>query len=157
MKLNLNVCNKTDFFIDKNEFILMIKSLLKKCGIKTNEIKIDLNVVSARNIAEINKKYRRINGPTDVLSFSYINNRDFINPRKDIVYFGEVFIAPDVIRKNAEKYGTILKQELSRVLIHGLLHLFGYEHESSRQKRGEMERMEKDVFLSLKNKALIFK
>jgi len=157
MKLHLNIFNKTDFFIDKNGFILAVKLLLKKCGIKANEVKIDLNIVSARNIAEINKKYRKIDGPTDVLSFSYINDRDFISLRRNIVHLGEIFIAPDVVRKNSEKYETVFGQELSRVLIHGLAHLFGYEHEGNGQKRREMEGVEKDVYLNLKNKNLIFK
>lgn len=150
MKLDLNICNKISFSIDQDKFALVTKLVLKKCGIKANEIKVDLNIISARDMAEINKKYRKINGPTDVLSFSYINSRDFVNQRKGVVYLGEIFIAPDVIRKNAEKYKTVFRRELSRVLIHGLLHLFGYEHESSRQKREEMENMGKDILLNFK-------
>lgn len=145
MKLDLNICDKIGFSIDQDKFVSVTKLVLKKCGIKANEIKVDLNIISARDMAEINKKYRKINGPTDVLSFSYINSRDFVNQRKGVVYLGEIFINPDVIRKNAEKYKTVFRRELSRVLIHGLLHLFGYEHEGSRQKREEMENMEKDI------------
>ncbi|MEK7626999.1 MAG: rRNA maturation RNase YbeY [Patescibacteria group bacterium] len=156
MEFNLNICNETDFSIDKDKFIFAIKLLLKKCDIKANEIKIDLNIVFARNIAKINKKYRKINDSTDVLSFSYINDRDFVNSSKNIIYLGEIFIAPDVIKKNAEKYETVFEQELSRVLIHGLLHLFGYEHEGSRKKCVEMEQMEKSIGLSFKNKKVYF-
>lgn len=156
MKLYLNVCNKTNFSLSRNGFVSVIKSLLKKRGIKAPKLQIDLNIISARKIAEINKKYRKIDGPTDVLSFSYINDRDFVNSRDGIVHLGDIFIAPSVVRKNAASYKTVLKQELSRVLIHGLLHLFGYEHENNRQKRQEMENMENDICLNLENKGLMF-
>lgn len=133
----------------------MVKLLLKKCGIKANEIGIDLNIVSARNISEINKKYRKINEPTDVLSFGYVDVRDFINIGEDIFYLGEIFIAPSVIKKNSVKYKTVLRKEFNRVLIHGLLHLLGYDHEDGRKKREEMESAEKKIGLSLKKTALI--
>ncbi|OWK27084.1 MAG: rRNA maturation RNase YbeY [Parcubacteria group bacterium GW2011_GWA2_38_13b] len=155
MKLDLNIYNKTNFSINENKFIPVIKFLLEKSGIKT-DVKVDLNIISARNIAKINKKYRKIDGSTDVISFSYASVRNFINLDRDIVYLGEIFIAPSVVKANAKKYKTVLGEELNYVLVHGLLHLFEYEHEGSRQKREEMELMEQTICLNLKNKRINF-
>lgn len=109
------------------------KDFLKRIARKVLEDKKtklrDLSIVFVKpdKIKELNKKYRKKNRPTDVLSFKYNNN------------LGEIVICPEVVKKNSEKFDSNFKKESAKVLIHGILHLFGFNHEVSKRKAREME------------------
>lgn len=91
---------------------------------------ISLVLVDEEKIEEINKKYRRQNRSTDVLSFEDLN---------------EIFICPPAIKKQAKNLKIPYKTELTRVVIHGILHLAGYEHEKGGHKAAEMKRLEDKI------------
>lgn len=84
---------------------------------------LSVTLVKGKTIQKLNKTYRRKGYRTDVLSF---------NSPSEIVrssgYIGEIFICVDVARENAKKDGHTLNEELSVLLVHGILHLMGYEH-----------------------------
>lgn len=71
-------------------------------------------------------------GPTDVLSFECDNIADDMTaadgPACPIYELGDIIIAPDVAARQAEEYGNSFEQEISLLLVHGLLHLCGYDH-----------------------------
>jgi len=81
-------------------------------------------------IAELNKKYREIDGPTDVLSFE--QGDEYIDDN-DITWFnaGDIVISIDSLIKNAEQFSVSLNNELKRLLVHGVLHLDGMDHENN--------------------------
>ena len=83
-------------------------------------VEISIALVDESRIAELNQQYRQHNGPTDVLSFSYENN--------EIVLEGELILCPVVIKKNALEDEIEFREELSKNIIHGILHIIGYEH-----------------------------
>ena len=80
--------------------------------------------VSEREIKALNKKYRRKNRPTDVLSFEM----------KDEGYLGDVIISPDVAKRNAKRCKARYNEEIARLVIHGILHLKGYDHEKKKDE-----------------------
>jgi probable rRNA maturation factor len=90
-----------------------------------------INVIftSDRKIRTLNRTYRNIDRATDVLSF---NVDDQTVP--DGV-FGEIYISTATARKQAAAYGAGLAEEILRLLCHGLLHLFGYDHQVPRQEK----------------------
>jgi probable rRNA maturation factor len=100
----------------------------------------DLSValVGQKRIKELNKKYRGKNSPTDVLSFKLAEG------------LGEVVICPQEVKKNAEKSGQSFKKELNRVLIHGIFHLLGYDHEKSQKEAVKMEKKQEYFLGQLK-------
>ena len=63
---------------------------------------------------------------------------------------GEILICPQEVKKNAKKYGLTFKKELARVLIHGILHLFGYEHEENERSAEKMRKKEEIYFSKIK-------
>lgn len=75
--------------------------------------------VGERTIRKLNETFRNVTGPTDVLTFVY----------KDEDLYGEVFLCPNVIAKNAREFGCGFEEELLRGVIHAALHLAGYDHE----------------------------
>ena len=90
-------------------------------------------------IKEINKKYRNKDVPTDVLSFGFSEVSG--NYSEEL---GEIMICPAQVEENAKKYGLKYQDELKRVLIHGILHILGYDHEKSEEEAKLMR--EKETF-----------
>ncbi len=87
-------------------------------------------LVSDSEMQRLNRSYRRKNKPTDVLSFPAGSSAD---------YLGDIAISPATARRNAAKNGRTLPQELRILILHGLLHLMGYDHQTD---QGEMDRLE---------------
>jgi len=111
----LSVTNLTDYKIDKKRLEKTARKTFKIANIgKLKEISVVF--VSSNKIKEINKKYRRKNRPTDVLSFGELN---------------EVFVCPQIVKKQAKLLKIPFNSELTRVVIHGILHLAGYDHEKN--------------------------
>ena len=110
------------------------KTVLKEIAGKVlrgekNGMELSVVTVGEKRIGTLNRKYRKKNKPTDILSFNYGEA-------------GEIVICPEQVRKNAKEYKSTFKQELIKVLIHGVLHLLGYDHEKSSQKAEIMRRRE---------------
>jgi probable rRNA maturation factor len=83
---------------------------------------------------ELNRRYRKRDYPTDVLSFSY---GDVKIDR--IPFLGEVMISPEIAVHQALQWGVSPERELRMLLLHGILHLLGYDHETD---KGQMNRMQ---------------
>jgi probable rRNA maturation factor len=104
--------------------------------------RIELTVcfVNDREIARLNKKFRGKSKPTDVLSFpaNGTNGTEFPSVHRDN-YFGDIAISPETAKRNAQREGRALKDELRVLILHGVLHLMGHDHETD---GGQMERKE---------------
>ncbi len=87
-------------------------------------------LVSDRRIAALNRRYRRRRRPTDVLSFASSGNG----------YLGDVVISAETARRQARQLGHSLTEEIQLLILHGLLHLMGYDHE---RDNGQMNRRER--------------
>jgi len=99
--------------------------------LKKNGLSVEIFLVSDFEIKKINKKYRNKNKATNVLSFC--QPKDFVlAPLKK--HLGEIYLAPNYIKKN--------KQDIKLMLVHGILHLLGYDHikEADRIKMEEKEK-----------------
>ena len=86
---------------------------------------------------KINKKYRQRDYPTDVLSFVYDETQE-----DGSQFAGEIIIAPDVAVRNAARYRNQAENEVRKLLVHGILHLFGYDHETD---DGSMRRLQRKL------------
>lgn len=93
-------------------------------------------LVTNREIARWNQSYRSKRGPTDVLSFRSEEKPPNGNGR----YLGDIAIAPAIARLNARRFGRTLEDEMRILILHGILHLMGYDHETD---NGQMDRRER--------------
>ena len=114
-----------------------LKRVAKKVLAGENKEKMELSIVfvGQARIRALNKKYRKKNQATDILTFNYNNS-------------GEMVICFREIKKNARKFGETFEKELTKVLIHGILHLAGYEHEKSEKEAVKMKKKE-EYYLNL--------
>ncbi len=96
---------------------------------------VGVKICSEATMASYNRKYRHKAGPTDVLSFA-----DGTRDPAGGVYWGDIVIALPVAARQAREAGHDLKTELQILLLHGILHLAGYDHETD---GGTMRRKEK--------------
>ena len=92
----------------------------------------ELNLVDVETIHKLNREYRNIDRPTDVISFAFED--DFEGESKIVLSkdlprdLGEIFICSDVCIAQAKEYNHSLKREMTFLFTHGLLHLLGYDH-----------------------------
>lgn len=118
---------------DSHLSIFFIKKVLKKAlEFLKKDISLSIVLVDKKTIRFLNKKYRKKDRSTDVLSFNY--SSDILKSKKGEL-FGEIIICWPVIKEQAKFYQVDLKEELARVVVHGLLHLFGYDHEKKKEKK----------------------
>jgi probable rRNA maturation factor len=102
-------------------------------------------LVSDAEIARLNRAYRGKVGPTDVLSFPANGARRSVARRRDALpdstsHIGDIAISPAAARRNARLLGRKVNDELRVLILHGVLHLAGYDHEVD---QGQMERYER--------------
>lgn len=99
-------------------------------------------------IASLNSQYRGIEGPTDVLSFCASEGQALPEaPEGEPVHIGDIVVSLPYVEANAERFAVAGEEEIRRVVIHGLLHLFGYTHETN-EKDEEMLLIQEELVQS---------
>jgi probable rRNA maturation factor len=99
---------------------------------------IDLVLVDDERIQDLNREYREEDNPTDVIAFAYLEVTEFEEEEGDIIA-GDIFISIDTAKKQAKKHKHSLEKEMEMLFVHGLLHLFGYDHKNDKEEK-EMEK-----------------
>jgi probable rRNA maturation factor len=123
-----------------------LRRLKKELGLERTSITVCM--VSDAEIARMNEKFRKKRGPTDVLSFPAARRRRPAQLSRGAFRMeagenlGDIAISPATARRYAKKYGRRVPDELRVLILHGVLHLLGYDHETD---RGQMDRIEQRV------------
>ena len=94
--------------------------------------KVDINVVPDKEMQEINHKYLNRNKPTDVIAFSLQEGE--ATPVEDVPLIGQIVISKDTAAHQARELGHTMEEEMTVLLIHGLLHIAGWEEGDEIQK-----------------------
>src|SRR5712664_3734963 len=125
---------------------LFLRRVKNELGLEETGLTVCL--VSGAEIARMNETFRKMRGPTDVLSFHRAARRRPVRlrrgskPVKAGEYLGDIAISPATARRYAKKNGRKLSNELQVLILHGVLHLLGFDHETD---RGEMDRVERKL------------
>jgi probable rRNA maturation factor len=105
---------------------------------------VSITLVDTATIARLNRKHLGHSGPTDVISFQFNRVK-----RSDAV-IGDVYVCPAVARQNAAERDASVRQEVARLVIHGVLHVLGYDHpEDRRRERSRMWRRQEQLLEQL--------
>ncbi|HOJ49764.1 MAG TPA: rRNA maturation RNase YbeY [Spirochaetota bacterium] len=138
MNISVLVNNKTKIKIKNlKKFVKQVFELLNVKGV------FEISIVFCNNefITELNKKYRGKDYPTDVLSFEGIDN-----------FLGDIVIS---IEKANEQKNESLKKEIEDLLIHGILHLLGYDHEKNEEEYIKFFNIQKNILENIKEGIII--
>jgi len=126
--------NDDEFNVDKERYLDKLQELVE-------ELKIDGNMAIKLGGKEesraLNKQYRQKDYPTDVLSFPF--NEEV--PEEGF-YLGDIFICYPIAEEQAKESGITLEEELFTLMLHGVLHLAGYDHETD---SGEMKAIQEKL------------
>lgn len=113
---------------------------------RSDHFSLEVNFVDEATIHQINRQYRMIDRPTDVISFAFLDEvEDEIKIQGDVmVLLGEIFISVDQAKQQAKEYQHSLHRELCFLFIHGFLHLLGYDHQQKEEEE-EMFRLQEEI------------
>ena len=132
----------SDINIDCTDLEKIIARIMDNLSCQNTEVSILL--ARDEDIRRLNKEFRNTDRATDVLSFSQ-------NPNEDPSIFGpellvDIAVSLDTAKTQAKKHGLTLKEEIVLLLIHGILHLLGYDHDLSEQEDKKMRSKTRELF-----------
>lgn len=135
-----------------------IRLLIRRCcqAVLTTEkfdkdAEVSVSFVTNKEIRRLNKSYRNKDAETDVLSFPLTNDdgTQEVNAETGFVLLGDVVISLETAVKQAEMYGHSLEREVGFLTVHSILHLLGYDHETSPLDERIMREKEENVLEKL--------
>lgn len=145
--IDIYFTNETDL-CDKG-LLTDYKNISKVCQRligRRGKFEVSVTIVDLDTIHNINKEYRNIDRPTDVISFAFLDNEDLPIIKGVPTLLGDIYICKEKAIQQAEEYNHSLRRELAFLYTHGLLHLFGYDHVNSKE--------EEEVMFSLQDRIL---
>ncbi|MGN0941390.1 MAG: rRNA maturation RNase YbeY [Selenomonadaceae bacterium] len=148
----MNVIMRT--YPDALDFPKEIGQAVKAAAMKVGELygldnaEVSVTLTDNEHIHTINKKYRNIDRPTDVISFALNESDEPKIEDEQVNVLGDVIISVERAREQATEYGHSLKREVSFLMVHGMLHLLGYDH-IEEADRIEMEKEQRYVMEKL--------
>lgn len=128
------------------ETLKLIEKAVKLCIKKENlphDCEVSITLVDNDTIKKLNKEHRDIDNPTDVLSFpliEYVNGEPQIeygdiDPHTNRVFLGDIIISVEKAFEQAKSYGHSSQREFAFLAVHGILHLFAYDHETIEEEK----------------------
>ena len=134
MEINVLIEEGIEVGLDPDWMQRVIETVLTAENVPPN-VEISLLITGQERIQELNREYRGKDQPTDVLSFSMSEQKDedepvaFIGPPDGLIHLGEVIISYPQALLQAEESQHSIKKELAALIVHGVLHIQGYDHE----------------------------
>ena len=137
------VFNETNESVNLKDIELLLKSAVKYLDI--DNALFNVIIVDDKRIYEINKEYRNVDRSTDVISFALEDSDKIEN--MDIRVLGDIYVSIDTARRQAYEYYNSEEEEIRFLVIHGLLHLLGYDHMDEKDEK-EMMDLEERVLIN---------
>ena len=148
--MNLLIANNTNEELDLDLIYeraeKTIKEVLRVEKIEEN-VEVSLSIIDKDEIHELNKTYRDVDRPTDVLSFP-MDEEGFDDDGNPILLLGDIVICLNVAKEQAVDFGHSLEREIMYLICHSTLHLLGYDHMEEDDKK-EMRAKEKEIMKNL--------
>ena len=144
MQIDYEVLVNENIINFEKKFIYFLKKVKKELNLSEN-LFLEVDIVDDCIIHDINKQYRGVDSPTDVISFAFNDASDgevkIINP--EINFLGCIYINYQRAQKQAIEIGNTFEREMCFLFVHGLLHLLGYDH---------IQKEDEDIMFSLQRK-----
>ena len=144
----IEINNLTTNPVDE-DFLKKIVSIVLEGEKIVKEVELSIALIGPGRMRKINRRYRGKNRVTDVLAFpesKILLGKFKVGAAKKVQGLGEIVICLREVKKNAKRFNSSSEKELARVLIHGTLHLLGYDHEEAKEAKKIKEK--EDFYLS---------
>ena len=132
-----NIKNPNQYLSGKLNKISKIVPVFRK-----KKLTFTILLTNSLNMKKLNKKFRKLNKSTDVLSFPFLSNKDFRLSKEKNIYIGDIATSFEIIKGRSKKSSFDI--EFDKVWIHGLLHLIGYDHIKNKDYL-KMNKIEKKI------------
>jgi probable rRNA maturation factor len=134
--------------VDLKRLETCLQTSLEKISYAQDEA-VSLKLTDNKTIQQLNKTYRGVDEPTDVLSFE----NDYRDPESGLHYLGDIIISIEKSQEQAATKGHLLQQEVELLLVHGILHLCGYDH-ADEDDYAEMSSLQDEILRAVDNPLL---
>ena len=148
----VDVLNESNYLLSVEKVRSLVAAVLAAESVQGT---VSVAFITEPCMADLNQRYRGLNEPTDVLSFAEIDieeSTDFLaseglsleygESKGEETEWGEIAVCPVVVERYATEDGNALERQMAWTLLHGTLHLLGYDHETD---QGEMRRREQEL------------
>ncbi len=116
----------------------------------SNDCEVSVTLTDNEGIHALNKQYRNIDAPTDVLSFPLVEYENTEEPPVDeATMLGDIVISLERAEEQAEEFGHSFEREVAFLTVHSMLHLLGYDHVNSETEDEEMRSRQRDIMKAL--------
>lgn len=127
---NVLIRTESHFTVERKRVRKIVEDVLRDKGVK-GKTEVSINIVGNRMMKFLNKKYRKLDETTDVLSFpmSETGNDPFVAPPDGILHLGDIVISYPQAREEARQENKLVDDKIDELVTHGMLHLLGQHHE----------------------------
>ena len=141
MKVDIQIDPRFAGKVDEGRLRRVIAKALESEGRSEGELTI--LITGDEQVQELNRRYRGVDAPTDVLSFGVVSDEEgFVTPPEASAYLGDIVVSYPRALEQAREYGHSVEEEMDLLVVHGLLHLLGYDHETEEERRAMWARQE---------------
>ena len=155
MKLSIRIDKQFSDCVKRPWLRLVVSRTLTTAKAARN-VQLDLTITDDGTVHEINRMYRGVDSPTDVLAFALIQDSTdttvFVTPPDEPPHLGEILISFPTAERQAREHSHSVDRELAILVIHGVLHLLGYDHGTDEQER-EMRALEEGILSVIETNA----
>ena len=151
-RLNINIHDRFRSFLDEAWIKRVVERALDVGGTEAS-VELSLVITDDETVCQLNKEYRGVDEPTDVLAFAFLEEHPelpFPLAPGGLVHLGEVIISYPCAVQQASEEGHHVEREMALLVAHGVLHLLGYEHQEAKEEE-EMKAKEAEILSKLEN------
>jgi len=127
-------------------FVRIINKVISKIGEQKDPVELGIVLMGPAGIRALNKKWRKIDTPTNMLAFPLHKNPQ---KRYSMISSGDIVLCPSVVRAYARRDKISFRNRMTWSVVHGLLHLAGYDHEKSAHAAARMNKKEQEILSTL--------
>ncbi len=144
-----NIAGAADAVFDAAIGYLQKNKLGEKIGF-FKPVVVNLCLSNNQNVRKLNAEFRGLDKPTNVLSFANIDDEEFVSDLKTAkeAEIGDIIIALETLQEETKQKNIALEHHFAHLLVHGILHLFGYDHQNDDEAE-EMEQIEIEILKQL--------
>lgn len=141
MKIDVDISNETEFKEIELEVVKMFTRDILNANLEKKDKDVYVSILFTNNekIKELNSKYRGKDSSTDIISFAYNDHKEI---KEEVEILGDIVVSIEKVKEQAKEYGHSFEREFYYILIHGILHLLGYDHIENRDKKIMREKEE---------------